>query len=565
MLKNLYIRNFVIIEQVNIEFDSGFNVITGETGAGKSILINALEILIGNRLDKKAIGAFADSAMVEGSFYIDSSETKQFLLDNGYPPEEDLIIISRKWGRNGNSENRLNGRIVTATIIKKIMNHIIDIHGQNQNQMLLKKDNYYNLLDDYQRERTQPLLEQIKSLLAEIHHYEEELNNISVDKSEIDRELDIINYQLEEIDELNLEEIDETAIDTEYDRLSRMETVKENLAHIHEKLSGFDPMGNILDQLNTLSQNLSTISDFDSVLKESSDELEEVHIVLEEISNNISRFHDNLYYNEERQFELESIFSVLTKLKRKYGADIEKILQFKEELEKRKTVLLNVDENRKILQKKLDQITQKAYTLGKDLSIIRQEIAKIIERKVTNNLKDLNMLNAEFSIQIEKQDELHYNGLDKVDFLLKTNKGQDFNSLSKIASGGEVSRIMLGFKEVFAEADPTETLIFDEIDAGISGRTAQIVGEKLVDLANKFQVISISHLPQIASLADRHILIEKKDIEEKTISNLYIIEEEERTEEIARLIGGVDITNITRMQAEEMLEQAISMKKERKV
>lgn len=565
MLKNLFIKNFVIIEQVNIEFSKGFNVITGETGAGKSILINALEILIGNRLDKKAIGSFDDSAMVEGSFYIESQDTISFLMENGYPPEENLIIISRKWNRNGYSENRLNGRIVTAAIIRKITSRIIDIHGQNQNQMLLKKENYFNLLDDFKKEQTKPLLKELNGILFEIHQYEEDLKNMSIDQSEIDRELDIINYQIDEIKEVDLIDINEEEIDKEYDRLSRMEKVKENLLGVYEKLSGYDPMGNVLDQINSLIQNLSTVADFDPLLEENNNQLEEIHVLLEDVSNSINRFQDNLYFDEERQFELESIISTLTKLKRKYGNDIGKILQFKKDLEDKKDILLNVEENRRILQNKLDSSYGKALKAAKELSSIRHSIARIIEKKVTKNLKDLNMNNAEFYIEIEKEEQLHYNGLDRVDFLLKTNKGQEFSSLSKIASGGEVSRIMLGFKEVFAEADPTETLIFDEIDTGISGRTAQIVGEKLVDLAGEFQVIAISHLPQIASLADQHILIEKRDIGDKTVSNLYLIKDEDRMEEIARLIGGVDITNITRMQAGEMLKQAISMKEERKV
>lgn len=565
MLKNLFIKNFVIIEQVHIEFGLGLNVISGETGAGKSILINALEILIGNRLDKKAIGIFGDTALVEGTFLIHDRETAHFLEKSGYPPEEDLIIISRQWNKKGNSENRLNGRIVTATIIKRILNQVIDIHGQNQNQLLLRKDNYYHLIDDFRKEETHPLLDKIKTEIKEIEYFREELNNISLEPAEVDRELDILNYQLDEIGEVNLEEIDEEEIELEYDKLSRMESVKESLYGMHERISGYDPMGNLLDRLNEVGQSFIAIADFDPVLEESYKEFEEIKILLEEISNTINRYNENLYYDEEKYYELEMTISKLTNLKRKFGKDIESILQFKKDLLQRKEILQHIDENRYRIQENLNKSKKEALSAAVNLRKIRLEIAKAVEEKVTDNLKDLNMLNAEFMIEIEKEEKLHYNGIDRIDFLLKTNKGQAFSSLSKIASGGEVSRIMLGFKEVFASADPTDTLIFDEIDSGISGRTAQIVGEKLVDLSDKFQIISISHLPQIASLADRHILIEKKDVEDKTISNLSIIDGKERTEEIARLIGGVDITNTTLLQAEEMLEQAISMKKERRV
>lgn len=565
MLKNLFIKNFVIIEQVHIEFGLGLNVISGETGAGKSILINALEILIGNRLDKKAIGIFGDTALVEGTFLIHDRKTAHFLEKSGYPPEEDLIIISRQWNKKGNSENRLNGRIVTATIIKRILNQVIDIHGQNQNQLLLRKDNYYHLIDDFRKEETHPLLDKIKTEIKEIEYFREELNNISLEPAEVDRELDILNYQLDEIGEVNLEEIDEEEIELEYDKLSRMESVKESLYGMHERISGYDPMGNLLDRLNEVGQSFIAIADFDPVLEESYKEFEEIKILLEEISNTINRYNENLYYDEEKYYELEMTISKLTNLKRKFGKDIESILQFKKDLLQRKEILQHIDENRYRIQENLNKSKKEALSAAVNLRKIRLEIAKAVEEKVTDNLKDLNMLNAEFMIEIEKEEKLHYNGIDRIDFLLKTNKGQAFSSLSKIASGGEVSRIMLGFKEVFASADPTDTLIFDEIDSGISGRTAQIVGEKLVDLSDKFQIISISHLPQIASLADRHILIEKKDVEDKTISNLSIIDGKERTEEIARLIGGVDITNTTLLQAEEMLEQAISMKKERRV
>lgn len=565
MLKNLFIKNFVIIEQVHIEFGRGLNVISGETGAGKSILINALEILIGNRLDKKAIGIFGDTAIVEGTFLIQDRETACFLEKSGYPPEEDLIIISRQWNKKGNSENRLNNRIVTAAIIKKILNQIIDIHGQNQNRLLLKKDNYYHLIDDFKKEETHPLLDKIVSSIKEIDGYRDELNNISLEQEEVDRELDIINYQLEEINEVNLEDIDEEEIESEYDKLSRMESVKESLYGMHERISGYDPMGNLLDRMNEVGQGFVAIADFDPILEDSYKDFEEIKILLEEISNTIGRYNDNLFYDEEKYYDLEMTISKITNLKRKFGKDIDDILQFKSDLLQRKEILQNIDENRNRIQKKLNDSKKEAMSAAADLRNIRIKIAKAVQKKVTDNLKDLNMQNAEFLIEIEKEEQLHYNGIDRIDFLLKTNKGQDFSSLSKIASGGEVSRIMLGFKKVFAEADPTDTLIFDEIDSGISGRTAQIVGEKLVDLSDKFQIISISHLPQIASLADRHILIEKKDVEDKTISNLSVISGKERTEEIARLIGGVDITNTTLLQAEEMLEQAISMKKERKV
>lgn len=565
MLRNLYIKNYVIIEKINIDFTSGLNVITGETGAGKSILIDALDILTGSRLDKKSVGIFGDESIVEGSFSINNKETRDFLEEKGYPLEEDLIIVSRQWSREGPSSSRLNGRIVTASMIKEIMVRIIDIHGQNQNQTLLRKDNYFRLLDDYSKEFSYPVLSDLKKCIDELKFYEKELSSIDYNEKEVDRELDILQFQLKEIDEIDLENIDENEIEEEYDRLSKIESIQEKVQVIYEKLSGYDEKGNLLDRLNEITHEISEIANFDKTLQEISDQSTEGRILFEDLTTNLYRFKDGLYYDEEKYYYLERNIEIITKLKRKYGNNIKDILKFKDRLILRQELLSNIEENRRILIHKMDVKREEAYNYAEELNKIRNKSAQIIEQKMTQNLIDLNMNNASFRIKIDKESHLNYNGFDSIDFLIQTNKGQDYYSLSKIASGGEISRIMLGFKQVFAEVDPVGTLIFDEIDAGISGRTAQIVGEKLVDLSSGFQIISISHLPQIASLADHHLLIKKDDIGNKTISNLFIVEGNERSEEIARLIGGVDITETTRLQAKEMLEQAISKKKERRL
>lgn len=562
MLSELYIENFAIINKLNINFSNNFNVLTGETGSGKSILIEAIELLTGQRFKKDFIGKNGNRSIVEGTFYIEDKRKIEKLSEYGVYPEDNLIIISRESDKKGKSTNRINGRITTLSTISNITQYLIDIHGQNENQSLLRKDNYINLIDSYDKsQKVNDYLKDLKLILDERKIQEENLKKLNIDETEKDREIDLIKFQLKEIEELNLEEINEESLETEFHKLNNINDLKNETSKL---LSLFE--NNVYDEPSIKemlgkSVNISeNMLQYDKNWENINNTLKSIYYDIDELSHDISSYSDGLFYDEEKLFNINTIIEKLTDLKRKYGDNIPEILKYKEKISKRLIELYDIEAYRNNILLNIRKLDKDAFNISKKITDIRKEISLHLEKEILRNLKDLNMKNAEFKISIKDIEKINYRGKDKVEFLIKTNVGQDLKPLNDIASGGELSRIMLGFKSVLANMDNIDTLIFDEIDTGISGRTAQIVGEKIMEIAKDRQVIVISHLPQIAVLADYHLLILKEQINEGTISNVKPIMDSDRIEEISRLIGGVNITDITRLQAKEMLTQAQKLK-----
>lgn len=562
MLSELYIENFAIINKLNINFSNNFNVLTGETGSGKSILIEAIELLTGQRFKKDFIGKNGNRSIVEGTFYIEDKRKIEKLSEYGVYPEDNLIIISRESDKKGKSTNRINGRITTLSTISNITQYLIDIHGQNENQSLLRKDNYINLIDSYDKsQKVNDYLKDLKLILDERKIQEENLKKLNIDETEKDREIDLIKFQLKEIEELNLEEINEESLETEFHKLNNINDLKNETSKL---LSLFE--NNVYDEPSIKemlgkSVNISeNMLQYDKNWENINNTLKSIYYDIDELSHDISSYSDGLFYDEEKLFNINTIIEKLTDLKRKYGDNIPEILKYKEKISKRLIELYDIEAYRNNILLNIRKLDKDAFNIAKKITDIRKEISLHLEKEILRNLKDLNMKNAEFKISIKDIEKINYRGKDKVEFLIKTNVGQDLKPLNDIASGGELSRIMLGFKSVLANMDNIDTLIFDEIDTGISGRTAQIVGEKIMEIAKDRQVIVISHLPQIAVLADYHLLILKEQINEGTISNVKPIMDSDRIEEISRLIGGVNITDITRLQAKEMLTQAQKLK-----
>lgn len=562
MLSELYIENFAIINKLNINFSNNFNVLTGETGSGKSILIEAIELLTGQRFKKDFIGKNGNRSIVEGTFYIEDKRKIEKLSEYGVYPEDNLIIISRESDKKGKSTNRINGRITTLSTISNITQYLIDIHGQNENQSLLRKDNYINLIDSYDKsQKVNDYLKDLKLILDERKIQEENLKKLNIDETEKDREIDLIKFQLKEIEELNLEEINEESLETEFHKLNNINDLKNETSKL---LSLFE--NNVYDEPSIKemlgkSVNISeNMLQYDKNWENINNTLKSIYYDIDELSHDISSYSDGLFYDEEKLFNINTIIEKITDLKRKYGDNIPEILKYKEKISKRLIELYDIEAYRNNILLNIRKLDKDAFNIAKKITDIRKEISLHLEKEILRNLKDLNMKNAEFKISIKDIEKINYRGKDKVEFLIKTNVGQDLKPLNDIASGGELSRIMLGFKSVLANMDNIDTLIFDEIDTGISGRTAQIVGEKIMEIAKDRQVIVISHLPQIAVLADYHLLILKEQINEGTISNVKPIMDSDRIEEISRLIGGVNITDITRLQAKEMLTQAQKLK-----
>lgn len=560
MLAELYIENFIIIKKLNIEFSNRFNVITGETGSGKSILVNSLQLLLGGRFQKNFFGKYGNKSIVEGKFLVyDVDKLKEF-QNAGYTLDDNELIITRELQLNGKTSNRINGRNISLALLKELMDGLMDIHSQNENQTLLKKENYLNLIDSFNPNIINDELKKIEKLLKEKDELLREIESLEISPQELDREKDILQYQLSELEELDLENIDEEEILSEYKLLSNIEEIINDLNSFSNLFSSEDYNSiDIFTMLGKSKELLGNVEEKDKYIKPYYEELNNIYFQLEDIVSEISRYTSNLYVDDEKLAILNSNIETITNLKRKYGASIEDLIVFRDNIYSRINRLNNIEENLENLKKQLEKNNKELNITASIITGERKKISEKLEEDILFNIKDLNMPNAKFRIEFSELENVVNSGKDKVDFLISTNIGQDVLPLIKIASGGELSRIMLGFKTALANVDNVETLIFDEIDAGISGRTAQLVGEKLIDISNYRQIIVISHLPQIASLADNHLLIDKEELDDNTISKIYSIKNEDRINEIARLIGGVNITNTTIKQAKEMIDQGMNL------
>lgn len=558
MLAELFIDNFIIIKRNHIIFEDGFNVLTGETGSGKSLILEAINLLLGKKVNKDVIGRFSEKTTIEGIFILDE-KNKKILEDNTiiFDEDDNKLIINRTIGKKS-SALRINGRIANLTSLREIAPILIDIYKQGDSNAFMNKSNYVYLIDSYSNDKeTIDLKKTIRSLVGQRNEYLEKFENLNLTDEEISRERDLIEYQIFEIDQVDLSNINEDEIDEEYKKLTSINEIREAIDNSKNILdsSDYDTIS-ATEMINRSMTELSALTNLDEKLSVFYDRLSSLNDEIGDIYSEMDLYEENLVGDLYRQQELEDLMEIIFKLKRKYGHSIEDILDFYDNISKRLEELNEIDDLKNNLDKIINEIDGKLEKNALKLHEIRNKKSKIIEEKINKSIRELNIKNGLLKIKISRKDKIEANGLDDVDFLIRTNKGEDLKSLQDTASGGEISRIMLAFKEIFADFDDVDTMIFDEIDTGISGRTAQIVGEKILDLSKTRQVISISHLPQIAALANNHLLISKKDEGDFTISSTKKIENKDRVEEIARLIGGVNITNKTIASASEMLTMA---------
>ena len=565
MLNSLYIENFAIIDKINVDFTDGLNIITGETGSGKSILIEAFELLLGQRFNKSFVRDSSKKTIVEATFTIADNSKIKFLEDMGYNVEDGVLIISRIVDTNLKSINKLNNRSITLNTLNELMSKFVDIHGQNGTQSLLNKDFYLDLIDSFDKEETFKIKTELSGILNNIAEYKKAYKSFNITNEEKDRQLDIINYQIDEISQIDLDNVDEEELENEYNKLSNVNLIKNNIGEILNMYS--DENYNEQDintMFNIVLSKMDSISEFDNEVNSLKQDLDKIYYEMDDLFSRISSYSSGIYQDEFKLKDLEYKIAIITNLKRKYGKSINDIVLFRQDLERRLKELNEITENKRKFKELIDSKKKKGFELSDRLHKIRKEIVFKLEKLIVQNLKDLNMKHADFQVKFEKLSEFNEKGYDSLDFLIKTNLGQDLKPMASIASGGEISRIMLGFKSVISDFEDINTLIFDEIDTGISGRTALVVGEKLIDLSKDKQVISISHLPQIASLSDNHILIEKIDLNNETKSILKVLTPEEKVNEISRLIGGINITETTIEQAKLMINQANELKKDRR-
>ena len=571
MLSELSIFNFALIDSLNIEFNKGLNILTGETGAGKSIIIDALGLVLGQRSNRENIRQGQDRMIVEALFNVTKNKNKvnAYLQEVGIDIGEDYtLIMTREVLSSGKNTCRINGRMVPLSVMKELSELLIDIHGQHEHQSLLRWENHMALLDSYGGVEIENLLNKTKELYNNYKHSKKSLEELLRDEMEVEREKDILKFQLNEIDQANLENIyEEEELENRRQILIHSEKLFENSNRAYELLyGGNEVQPSIYDQLSIVLNCVNNISAIDSSMKNIEEQINNAIILIEDAGFVLRDYNDTIEFNPRELDQIEKRLSTFNHLKRKYGETIKDILDYRENLKIKLDKIENKGEEENRLRQEIEDNWYLYMAAANELTKLRINIAKELENKIISELNDLGMKKARFKIDIESH-EKHSSiyGKDRIEFLISTNIGQDLRPLAKIASGGEVGRIMLALKTILADGDKIDSLIFDEIDTGISGRTAQVVAEKMANISKSYQIICITHLPQIASMADSHYLIEKEIRDNQTYTIVKNLKEKERINELARMLGGATLTELTKSHAREMIEMAGKIKKERKI
>ena len=536
MISTLHIKNIGIIEDIVIDFNEGFNVLTGETGAGKSLIINSLNIICGGRFSKEMIRTGEKFSFVEASIYCPENP---HAVDGN-------IIVSREIYLNGRNSCKINGRLVTVAELKEFMQDLIDIHGQQDNYNLLDESKHISYLDDFAGKNLIELKSKYFALYDRYCNINKELSQNYGDSKEKERRLDLLNYELKEITNAKLKANEDIKLQEEHNIMKNSEKLQENLHIVDESLSN-----QAIESISTSIRSLEKIAGLGDNYEEKLSELKNIYYEVQELARDISMMSDEISFDEEERDTIEKRLDEIYSLKRKYGNTIDEILSYKEKLENEINEIENVDEINNKLKKEKEEIKQEMLKLCNNMTRIRKEKAKKLSNAINKELADLEMNNAVLRVEVTSKEEFDKNGLDNVRILISTNKGEGEKELIKIASGGEMSRVMLGIKTVLADVDKVYTLIFDEIDTGISGKAARSVGEKLKKISKNHQVIIVTHLASIAAKGDYNYFISKNVKNEKTYTNIRRLTEEETIEEIARISTG-DITKTSIEHAKEL-------------
>ena len=558
------IENFALIKKLNVNFHQGLNVLTGETGAGKSIIIDAVNLVIGDRADKSFIRTGEDKAMVQAVFYSNNPVLDMLLTENGVNPSEDgCIIITRELYGNGRSASRLNDKLVTVSLIKEVCKHLIDIHGQHAHQSLLYPDNHLDMLDMLKGGEIVDLKKSVESSYHTLRTIEKRLKDLNENDLEKERRKDILHFQVNEIDDAELLEDEEDHLMERQTLMANSEKIYKIMAESYETIyNGRNQYLSIIDGLGSIISNIGDIRQFHKEILSIYETLQEAFYKIEDGAGDIRNYRDRLEFDPAELDQVEKRLDIINRLKRKYGKTISAVLTYRDEIAKELTEIDNSQELIDQLTREKQRILSEVMDLSKRLSILRQKASAFLTEKMNLELLNLNMDKANFKVLIEDnidskgQIVLTSKGFDKVEFLISTNAGEPLKPLAKIASGGEISRIMLAIKTILAKSDQIPTIIFDEIDTGISGRTANIVGEKLATISKTHQILCITHLPQIASMADQHFFIEKNMKDDVTLTSIQQLSHAERIAELGRLLGGISLTDLTLKHAKEFLKMA---------
>ena len=563
MLIQLNIKNFALIEEIKVEFDDGFNILSGETGAGKSILIDAIDYVLGGKFSKSLIRTGEEKTFVEAIFSIDNELVKKELdeLDIEY---EDIIIISREYTISGKSIIKVNGRSLIISQLKKIREKILDIHGQHQNQTLLDRGSHIIYLDNF-------IGEKIKEPLKKFNELREKLNEIKAKISKIngneDREklIDYTKFQIDDIKKGNLRVGEEEELKEEFNYLSNAEKINNSLKLSCELLNYRDDGNSVLESLSRVISELSSVEKNSQVIGEKKAVIEEAYYNIEEVSRELRDIAEDTVYDENKLEKINERIYEINGYKKKYGNTIEEVIEYFNKLKENYNELVNAAEILKELEEEEKHVLNEMKTVGDTIHKIREKFSEILKESLLKELAYVGLEKSTMEIQVKLCENYNERGFDEVSFLISTNTGEPVKPLEKVLSGGELSRIMLAFKCVFADKDGISTLIFDEIDTGVSGAVAQRIGEKMYQVSLNHQVLCITHLPQIAILSDHHYFVSKSIRDNKTFTNIKILNKDEKIHQVATMLGGNEVTKATYENVKEMLKLSENKKNEIKV
>ena len=552
MLLNLHVKNLALIEEADVEFGPGLNILTGETGAGKSILLGSIQLILGGKPSKDMIRQNSSSALVELLFRVDDPETENELAKLGLQTEDGQVLLTRKI-TEGRSISRINGETGTVSLMKAAAACLLDIHGQHEHQSLLYKDKQLEILDSFGGEEIEKAREKTAAAYREYQNAGKLLSSLNMDEEERKREMAFLQFEINEIEAAALQPGEDEELEKTYRKLVNSRKIAETIYGVHEATGG-DRMAQ--DLVGTAARELSGLVEYDEDLSDLYSSLADIEALLEDFNREISSYMDSLWFDEETFHETEERLNLINDMKSRYGSSLEEIEAYRNAQAERLAELENYEENLKRARSNMAEAEKKLGEECRSLSEKRRKYAALLEKEIIRGLKDLNFLDVRFEICF-KEKKCSADGMDDIEYMIATNPGESLKSLGRIVSGGELSRIMLAIKAILADRDRIGTLIFDEIDTGISGRTAQMVARKMREIGRCRQVICITHLPQIAAMADEHFEIEKHaDARGGTTTEIHPLDEESSVRELARLLGGDEITPAVLQNARELKEMA---------
>lgn len=557
MLVSLHVKNMALIREEEVFFGPGLNIITGETGAGKSIVIGSVNVALGTGNFRDYVPEGADYALVELNFATDSPQVRQKLEQLQIPMEDGQVVISRKY-QKGRSISRINGETVNISLIRELASGLIDIHGQHQHQSLLYPKHHLRILDEFAGAELKELLPECERISREYHSICRELEQALAEGADRSKQIDFLEFEIDEIEAAGLRVGEDEELEAEYARMSHGQKIAEALAQARQ-LTGYE--SGIGDLVGRAVRGIGQVTEYDKALEGLYQELLQIEDLIGDFDRSISGYMDDFSYDEQEFYRISQRLDQINRLKSKYGSTVEEIFEYQRQKLEKLNQLTDYETYLQGVQARKEECRSRLFDVAEKISAIRKKYGAELAEKIRISLEELNFLDVRFEVAFERMEEPNGSGLDQVCFMISTNPGMPLRPLQEVASGGELSRIMLAIKSVMAEQDQIGTLIFDEIDTGISGRTAQKVSEKMAVIARTHQVICITHLAQIAAMADTHLAIEKHTESEETVTSVRELDRQESIAELARILGGVEITESVRASAGEMKELAERTKK----